>query len=91
MTECFYFVNFKAVSYIFEKPCRTGSAILEVAKCKKACNHLGLRIAGKAFKAGKPCYKNGQGVCNQNGAWGAKSIMICEIEGKKMKKYGESL
>ena len=74
-------MKFQAVSYIFEKPCRTGSAILDVAECRKACNHLSLRIGGKAFKAGKPCYKNGQGVCLQNGALGGKATMICQVEG----------
>ena len=78
-------MKFQAVSYIFEKPCRTGSAILDVAGCKKACNHLSLRIGGKAFKAGKPCYKNGQNVCLQNGALGGKATMICQVEGNKIK------
>ena len=80
-------MKFQAVSYVFEKPCRTGSAILDVAECRKACNHLSLRIGGKAFKAGKPCYKNGQGVCLQNGALGGKATMICQVEGNKINKF----
>ena len=48
-----------------EKDCETGTTVLEVAECKKACGYLGISSLG-VFKEGRPCYKGGSGVCNQN-------------------------
>ena len=39
--------------------------MLTVDECKKACEYLGISRMGN-FKEGRPCYKSGTGVCNQN-------------------------
>ena len=47
------------------KQCNAGTAVLTVDECKKACGFLGISRMG-SFKEGRPCYKGGTGVCNQN-------------------------
>ena len=39
--------------------------MLTVDECLRACGYLGISRMG-AFKEGRPCYKGGTGVCNQN-------------------------
>ena len=51
--------------YVLGKQCEAGTAVLNVADCKKACGILGILRLG-VFKEGRPCYKGGSGVCNQN-------------------------
>ena len=36
------------------------------------------------FKEGKPCYKGGSNVCNQNGAFGRNAKLICKKTGNVM-------
>ena len=63
--------------YVLEKQCEAGTAVLNVAECKKACGTLGISRLG-AFKEGRPCYKGGSGVCNQNVKRpGNKATRIC--------------
>ena len=47
------------------KQCNAGTAVVTVDECKKACGFLGISRMG-SFKEGRPCYKGGTGVCNQN-------------------------
>ena len=64
--------------YVLEKQCEAGTAVLNVAECKKACGTLGISRLG-AFKEGRPCYKGGSGVCNQNVKRpGNKATRICK-------------
>ena len=64
--------------YLLEKQCQTGAPILNVAECKEACNSLGISRLG-VFKEGRPCYKGGSGVCNQNlKRPGNKATRICK-------------
>ena len=64
--------------YVLEKQCEAGTAVLNVAECKKACGTLGISRLG-AFKEGRPCYKGGSGVCNQNVKRpGNKAKRICK-------------
>ena len=46
-----------------------------------ACGTLGIPLSGKTFIDGKPCFKGGNGVCNQNGAHGGRSNLVCKREG----------
>ena len=43
---------------------------------------LKIPLSGKVFKEGRPCYKGGRNVCNQNGAYGRNSLMVCKHAGK---------
>ena len=64
--------------YFLEKQCQAGTAVLNVAECKKACGSLGVSKLG-VFKEGRPCYKGGSGVCNQNVKRpGNKATRICK-------------
>ena len=51
--------------YVLAKQCNAGTAVLTVEECKKSCGYLGISRMG-VFKEGRPCYKGGTGVCNQN-------------------------
>ena len=64
--------------YFLEKQCQAGTAVLNVAECKKACDSLGISKLG-VFKEGRPCYKGGSGVGNQNVKRpGNKATRICK-------------
>ena len=64
--------------YALEKTCKLGTAVLDVAECKEACNSLGITRLGQ-FKQGRPCYKGGSGVCNQNVKRpGSRASRICK-------------
>ena len=64
--------------YSLETRCKVGTEVLEVDECKKACSYLGISKMG-AFKLGRPCYKGGTGVCNQNiRKPGSKASRICK-------------
>ena len=64
--------------YALEKTCKLGTAVLDVAECKQACNSLGITRLG-SFKDGRPCYKGGSGVCNQNVKKpGSRATRICK-------------
>ena len=71
-----------------EKDCKTGTAVLEVAECKKACGYLGISSLG-VFKEGRPCYKGGSGVCNQNVKKpSSRAMRICKgIQIQMQSKY----
>ena len=72
--------------YLLEKQCQAGTAVLNVAECKKACGLLGISRLG-VFKEGRPCYKGGSGLCNQNlKRPGNKATRICK--GIQMKNNG---
>ena len=64
--------------------CPEGSGIFDKEVCIEACKKLDIPLSGKRFKNGKPCYKGGSGVCNQNGAFARRSSMICCKEERKM-------
>ena len=53
-----------------------------VKECELACDTLGIPLSGKIFKDGKPCFRGGNGVCNQNGGHGGRSNMICKHTGR---------
>ena len=58
--------------------CKTGTAVLTVDECKKACEYLGISNMGN-FKEGRPCYKGRTGVCNQNIMKpGSRASRICK-------------
>ena len=60
------------------KQCIAGTAVLNVDECKKACVFLGISRLG-SFKEGRPCYKSGSGVCNQNIMKpGSRASRICK-------------
>ena len=64
--------------YVLEKTCELGTAVLDVAECKQACNSLGITRLG-SFKDGRPCHKGGSGVCNQNVKKpGSRATRICK-------------
>ena len=63
MTFCFQ--CFYGAAYVLANQCKAGTAVLTVDECKTACVYLGISKMG-AFKEGRPCYKGGTGVCNQN-------------------------
>ena len=67
------------------KTCPVGTGVLDKLECTKACTQLGLPFVEKKFKAGRKCYKNGKGMCNQNGAAGSKATMLCKVVGKWIK------
>ena len=70
-----YFVD---EDYLLAKQCQDGAAVLNVSECKKACSSLGISRLG-SFKDGRPCYKGGSGVCNQNVKRpGNKATRICK-------------
>ena len=64
--------------------CPEGSGISDKEVCIEACKKLDIPLSGKRFKNGKPCYKGGSGVCNQNGAFAGRSSLICCKEERKM-------
>ena len=68
--------------YYLEKRCPTANRIMDVEECELACNMLGIPLSGKTFKASKPCFKGGNGVCNQNGGHGGRSTMVCKHAGR---------
>ena len=55
---------------------------MDAEECEIACDRLGIPLSGKLFKDGKPCFRGGNGVCNQNGAHGGRSNLVCKHEGK---------
>ena len=55
---------------------------MDVEECELACGTLGIPLSGKPFKDGKPCFKGGNGVCNQNGGHGRRSNMVCKPAGR---------
>ena len=55
---------------------------MDVEECELACNTLGIPLSGSPFKASKPCFKGGNGVCNQNGGHGGRSNMVCKHAGR---------
>ena len=67
--------------YYLEKRCPTANRIMDVEECELACGTLGIPLSGKTFIDGKPCFKGGNGVCNQNGAHGSRSNMVCKHAG----------
>ena len=67
------------------KTCPVGTGVLDKLECTKACTQLGLPFVEKKFRAGRKCYKNGKGMCNQNGAAGSKATMLCKVVGKWIK------
>ena len=79
------FVYFTAVGYYLRDRgvywCPANTQIVNTTECEKACNDLGVRLSGKRFKTGKPCYKGRYNVCNQNGAFGTMASLICKIGG----------
>ena len=61
-----------------EEQCKTGTAVLTVDECKKACEYLRISSMGN-FKEGRPCYKGRTGVCNQNIMKpGSRASRICK-------------
>ena len=68
--------------YYLEKRCPTADRIMDVEECELACNMLGIPLSGKPFKASKPCFKGGNGVCNKNGGHGVRSTMVCKHAGR---------
>ena len=69
---------FQGEAYVLKKHCPDGSEIKDVSECKKACKHLGIVKTGR-FKKDRPCYKGGNGVCNQNiKKPGSKATRICK-------------
>ena len=78
-------LNLKIVAadtYYLEKRCPLINRIMDVEECEVACDRLGIPLSGKLFKDGKPCFRGGNGVCNQNGAHGGRSNFVCKHEGK---------
>ena len=53
---------------------------MDTTKCEEACDQLDIRPSGKRFKNGRPCYKGGSGVCNQNGGFNRRASLICKQE-----------
>ena len=68
--------------YYLEKRCPTANRIRDVKECELACGTLGIPLSGKTFIDGKPCFRGGNGVCNQNGAHGGRSNMVCKHAGR---------
>ena len=60
--------------------CPKGYEVMDTTECEEACDQLNIRPSGKKFKDGKPCYKGGSGVCNQNGAFNRRASLICKEE-----------
>ena len=71
--------------YFLEKRCSKETKITNTDECKKACESMGFPLSNRPFKEKKPCYKGGTGVCNQNGALGKQSEMICKNKGNPIK------
>ena len=71
--------------YFLEKRCSKETKITDTEECKKACGSMGFPLSNRPFKEKKPCYKGGTGVCNQNGALGKQSEMICKNNGNRIK------
>ena len=71
--------------YFLEKRCSKETKITDTEECKKACESMGFPLSNRPFKDKKPCYKGGTGVCNQNGALGKQSEMICKNNGDPIK------
>ena len=63
------------------KRCPDGLEIESVTECKEACAYLNIPLSSNKFKEGKPCYKGGSHVCNQNGAFGRNAKLICKKPG----------
>ena len=61
--------------------CPKGFGVFDTTECKEACEKLDIPLSGQPFKDGKPCYKGGRNVCNQNGRFTRKSSMICKEAG----------
>ena len=81
---CHYSVD---QDYRLEKQCEAGAVISNIAECKKACDTLGISRRG-VFKEGRPCYKGGSGVCNQDVKRpGNKATKICKGLSKKTNVY----
>ena len=63
------------------KRCPDGLEIESITECKEACAYLKIPLSSNKFKEGKPCYKGGSHVCNQNGAFGRNAKLICKKPG----------
>ena len=74
------FIKFIDGVYFLGKPCPPGSTITNKNECELACGQMYIPLSGQKFKDGRPCYKGGSGVCNQNGAFGRRSKMVCKGE-----------
>ena len=61
-----------------KKRCQSGSGIFDTSECIEACFKVGIPLSGRKFKGGKPCYKGGSNVCNQNGGLGRRASLICK-------------
>ena len=66
------------VEEVGKKRCPSGSGIFDTAECIEACIEVGIPLSGRKFKGGKPCYKGGSNVCNQNGGLGRRASLICK-------------
>ena len=66
-----------------ERACSDGSMITDKTECESACNAVGV-TAPKSLKDGKPCYRNGQGKCRQNNAFGGSASLICKNRGNQL-------
>ena len=64
--------------FYLSKRCPSEDRINISTECKIACSALQIPLSGKVFKEGRPCYKGGKNVCNQNGAYGQRSLMVCK-------------
>ena len=62
------------------RACSDGSMIMTKTECESACNAVGA-TAPKGLKDNKPCYRNGQGKCRQNNAFGGSASLICKNRG----------
>ena len=72
--------------YYLKKRCPNANRIMDVEECERACDTLGIPLSGKTFKDGKPCFRGGNGVCNQNGGHGGRSNMICKHTGRHCRR-----
>ena len=63
------------------KRCPDGLEIESITECQEACAYLKIPLSSKTFKEGKPCYRGGSHVCNQNGAFGRNAKLICKKPG----------
>ena len=66
-----------------KRDCSDGSMIRDTTECEAACDAVGA-TAPKSLKDGKPCYRNGQGKCRQNNAFGGGASLICKNIGNQM-------
>ena len=95
--EVIYFIYFTQIVHAYKvssievdlletgvKRCPDGLEIESVTECQEACEYLKIPLSSNQFKEGKPCYKGGSNVCNQNGAFGRNAKLICKKTGNVM-------